>query len=293
MQLLRQEVKERPTAERALRSLGEAVGLSRSTIHRQLRTTPVDKLAERDTQRRVEIHKVALELRTSGYRPITEELHRREQIINHKVVLRLLRADNLLCLRQRPFVTTTDSAHGFPVFPNLARNLVLTDINQLWVADITYIRLRQEFIYLAALLDAYSRRCIGWALARYLDARLSLSALQMALQTRSFKPGQLTHHSDRGVQYACQDYVNTLQQNKIIISMSRVGNPYDNAIAERFMRTLKYEEIYMNDYDTFAEVLSSVEHFIERVYNRKRLHSALGYVPPAEFEAALLLRNQP
>jgi len=293
MQLLRQEVKERPTAERALRSLGEAVGLSRATIHRQLRTTPVDKLAERDTQRRVEIHKVALELRTSGYRPITEELHRREQIINHKVVLRLLRADNLLCLRQRPFVTTTDSAHGFPVFPNLARNLVLTDINQLWVADITYIRLRQEFIYLAALLDAYSRRCIGWALARYLDARLSLSALQMALQTRSFKPGQLTHHSDRGVQYACQDYVNTLQQNKIIISMSRVGNPYDNAIAERFMRTLKYEEIYMNDYDTFAEVLSSVEHFIERVYNRKRLHSALGYVPPAEFEAALLLRNQP
>jgi putative transposase len=293
MQLLRQEVKERPTAERALRSLGEAVGLSRATIQRQLRTTPVDKLAERDTQRRAEIHKVALELRTSGYRPITEELHRREQIINHKVVLRLLRADNLLCLRQRPFVTTTDSAHGFPVFPNLARNLVLTDINQLWVADITYIRLRQEFIYLAALLDAYSRRCIGWALARYLDARLSLSALQMALQTRSFKPGQLTHHSDRGVQYACQDYVNTLQQNKIIISMSRVGNPYDNAIAERFMRTLKYEEIYMNDYDTFAEVLSSVEHFIERVYNRKRLHSALGYVPPAEFEAALLLRNQP
>ena len=293
MQLLRQEVKERPTAERALRSLGEAVGLSRATIHRQLRTTPVDKLAKRDTQRRAEIHKVALELRTSGYRPITEELHRREQIINHKVVLRLLRADNLLCLRQRPFVTTTDSAHGFPVFPNLARNLVLTDINQLWVADITYIRLRQEFIYLAALLDAYSRRCIGWALARYLDARLSLSALQMALQTRSFKPGQLTHHSDRGVQYACQDYVNTLQQNKIIISMSRVGNPYDNAIAERFMRTLKYEEIYMNDYDTFAEVLNSVEHFIERVYNRKRLHSALGYVPPAEFEAALLLRNQP
>jgi transposase InsO family protein len=293
MQLLRQEVKERPTAERALRSLGEAVGLSRATICRQLRTTPVDKLAERDTQRRTEIHKVALELRTSGYRPITKELHRREQIINHKVVLRLLRADNLLCLRQRPFVATTDSAHGFRVFPNLARDLVLTDINQLWVADITYIRLCQEFIYLAALLDAYSRRCIGWALARYLDARLSLSALQMALQTRSFKPGQLTHHSDRGVQYACQDYVNVLQQNKIVISMSRVGNPYDNAIAERFMRTLKYEEIYMNDYDTFIEVVNSVEHFIERVYNQKRLHSALGYVPPAEFEAALPLQNQP
>ena len=293
MQLLRQEVKERPTAERALRSLGEAVGLSRSTISRQLRTTPRDKLAERDTQRRVEIQKVALELRTSGYRPITEELHRREQIINHKVVLRLMRADNLLCLRQRPYVSTTDSAHRFPVYPNLARGLVLTDINQLWVADITYIRLRQEFIYLAAVLDAYSRRCIGWALARYLDARLSLSALEMALRTRSFKPGQLMHHSDRGVQYACQDYVKVLGQNKITISMSRVGNPYDNAIAERFMRTLKYEEIYLNDYDTFIEVLNSVEHFIERVYNHKRLHSALGYVPPAEFEAALSLRNQP
>jgi putative transposase len=293
MELLRQEVKERPTAERALKSLGEAVGLSRSTITRQLRSAPLASTAEKDTERRVEIHKVALEMRTYGYRPITAELHRRDKIINHKVVLRLLRADNLLCLRQRAFVATTDSNHHFKVYPNLARELVLTDINQLWVGDITYIRLRQEFIYLAALLDAYSRRCIGWALARYLDARLPLAALQMALKTRSFQPGQLTHHSDRGVQYASREYVQVLQENKIIVSMSRIGNPYDNAKAERFMRTLKYEEIYMNDYDTFAEVLSSMEHFIEAVYNHKRLHSALGYVPPAEFEASLPLRNQP
>jgi transposase InsO family protein len=293
MELLRQEVKERPTVERALKSLGEAVGLSRSTIARRLRSAPVASTAEKDTERRVEIHKVALEMRTYGYRPITAELHRRQQIINHKVVLRLLRADNLLCLRRRAFVATTDSDHHFKVYPNLARDLVLTDINQLWVADITYIRLRQEFIYLAALLDAYSRRCIGWALARYLDARLPLAALQMALQTRSFPPGSLMHHSDRGVQYASKEYVQVLQDNKIIISMSRIGNPYDNAKAERFMRTLKYEEIYMNDYDTFAEVLRSMEHFIEAVYNRKRLHSALGYVPPAEFEASLPLRNQP
>ena len=293
MELLRQEVKERPTAERALKSLGEAVGLSRSTITRQLRSAPLATTAEKDTERRIEIHKVALEMRTYGYRPITAELHRRDKIINHKVVLRLLRADNLLCLRQRAFVATTDSNHHFKVYPNLARELVLTDINQLWVGDITYIRLRQEFIYLAALLDAYSRRCIGWALARYLDARLPLAALQMALKTRSFQPGQLTHHSDRGVQYASREYVQVLQENKIIISMSRIGNPYDNAKAERFMRTLKYEEIYMNDYDTFAEVLSSMEHFIEAVYNHKRLHSALGYVPPAEFEASLPLRNQP
>lgn len=293
MALLRQEVAERPTAERALKSLGEAVGLSPSTITRQLRSAPAHKLAEKDTQRRVEIHKVALEMRTYGYRPITEELHRRNQIINHKVVLRLLRADNLLYQRPRAFVATTASGHHFPIYPNLARDLVLTDINQLWVADITYIRLRQEFIYLAVLLDAFSRRCIGWALARYLDARLSLAALHMALQTRSFKAGQLTHHSDRGVQYACKDYVELLQQHSIIISMSRVGNPYDNAIAERFMRTLKYEEIYMNDYDTFGEVLDSVEHFITTVYNHKRLHSALGYLPPAEFEALLPVPNQP
>jgi putative transposase len=293
MEQLRAQVKERPTAERALKSLGEAVGLSRSTISRQLRTVPIVSCAEKDTERRNQIQKVALEMRTYGYRPITAELHRRNQIINHKVVLRLLREDNLLCLRQRAFVSTTDSTHHFPVYPNLGRDLVLTDINQLWVGDITYIRLRQEFIYLAALLDAYSRRCIGWALARYLDSRLSLAALQMALQTRSFQSGKLTHHSDRGVQYACKDYVQVLEQHKIIISMSRIGNPYDNAIAERFMRTLKYEEIYMNDYDTFAEVLRSVEHFIEAVYNHKRLHSALGYMPPAEFEASLQLRNLP
>jgi transposase InsO family protein len=286
MELLRQELAERPTAERALRSLGEAVGLSRSTIRRRLRSAPVT-LEQKDMQRRVHIHSVALEMRTYGYRPITKELRRRGVIINSKVVLRLLRADNLLCLRRRGFVTTTNSKHRFTVYPNLARDLVLTDINQLWVADITYIQLRREFVYLAAVLDAYSRRCIGWALARSIDARLPLAALKMALQTRRFRPGQLMHHSDQGVQYACYDYVQVLEQHQIIISMSRPGTPYDNAKAERFMRTLKYEEVYLNDYDTFAEVLASVEHFIEEVYNHKRLHSAIGYLPPAEFEASL------
>lgn len=290
MTLLRQEVEERPTAERALRALGEAVGLSRSTIGRRLRAT-VTTTAERDMQRRQQIQAVALEMRSYGYRPITKELHRRGVIINKKVVLRLLRADNLLCLRRRAFVATTDSQHQLTVYPNLARELVLTGINQLWVADITYIRLQRQFIYLAAVLDAYSRRCIGWALARYLDARLSLAALQMALQTRRFSAGQLTHHSDRGVQYACHDYVRVLQHHQIHISMSRIGNPYDNAKAERFMRTLKYEEVYLNDYDTFTEVMLSVQNFIEAVYNRKRLHSALGYLPPAEFETALALNH--
>ncbi len=286
MELLRQELAERPTAERALKSLGEAVGLSRSTINRQLRSAPVT-IDQKDMERRVHIHDIALEMRSYGYRPITKELRRRGVIINSKVVLRLLREDNLLCLRRRAFVATTDSKHKLTVYPNLARDLVLTDINQLWVADITYIRLRREFIYLAAILDAYSRRCIGWALARYIDARLPLAALKMALQTRSFRPGQLMHHTDRGVQYACYEYVQMLQQHQIIISMSRPGTPYDNAKAERFMRTLKYEEVYLNDYDTFAEVLISVEHFIDAVYNHKRLHSAIGYLPPAEFEASL------
>jgi transposase InsO family protein len=294
MELMRQQVKERPTAARALSSLGAVVGLSRSTIRRQLRPQPrASTPLTKDSERRVQVQQVALELRTAGYRPITAELHRRQQLINHKVVLRLLKEAHLLYQPARAFVATTDSSHHFPVYPNLARDLVLTNINQLWVGDITYIRLGQGFIYLAVLLDAFSRRCLGWALARYLDARLSLAALQMALQSRSFQPGQLTHHSDRGVQYACKDYVQTLLQNEIVISMSRVGNPYDNAIAERFMRTLKYEEIYLNDYDCFAEVLRSVQHFIEDVYNRKRLHSTLGYLPPVEFEASLLLRNQP
>lgn len=294
MEQMRQQLEERPTAARALSSLGAVVGLSRSTIRRRLHPKAKATTAPtKDSERRVEIQKVALELRTAGYRPITAELHRRKQIINHKVVLRLLREDHLLYQPARAFVATTNSGHHFPVYPNLARDLVLTDINQLWVGDITYIRLRHSFLYLAVLLDAFSKRCIGWALARYLDARLSLAALQMALKSRSFQPGKLTHHSDRGVQYACKDYVQTLEQNEIMISMSRIGNPYDNAIAERFMRTLKYEEIYLNDYDCFAEVLRSVQHFIEEVYNHKRLHSALGYRPPVEFEASLLLRNLP
>jgi putative transposase len=285
MELLQNELTERPAAERALRSLGKAVGLSRSTISRRLgaasRTT-----ANNEIERRAQIQSVALEMRSYGYRPITKELHRRGVFINHKAVLRLLRADNLLCLRRRAFVHTTDSNHKLTIYPNLARDLLLSNINQLWVADITYIRLRREFIYLAVILDAYSRRCIGWALARYLDVRLPLAALQLALQTRTLQPG-LMHHSDQGVQYASLEYVAVLQQNNIQISMSRPGNPYDNAKAERFMRTLKYEEVYMNDYDTLAEVRTSIQHFIEAVYNQKRLHSAIGYLPPAEFEASL------
>ena len=288
MELLRHELEERPTAERALTSLGEAVGLSRSTIRRRLRACGSDLPHGNEMELRGQIQSIALDMRSYGYRPITKELHRRGVIVNHKRVLRLLRGDNLLCLRRRAFVSTTDSRHRLTVYPNLARELVLSNINQLWVADITYIRLRREFIYLAVLLDAFSRRCIGWALSREIDTQLALAALRLALRTRTVPPG-LMHHSDQGVQYASYDYVALLHLHQIQISMSRTGNPYDNAKAERFMRTLKYEEVYMNDYETLSEVRTSVRHFIEQVYNRKRLHSALGYVPPAEFEASLSL----
>ncbi len=285
MTLLQKELEERPTAERALRSLGEAVGLSRSTIFRHLHSAAAGG-SPYEVELRGQIQNVALEMRAYGYRPITKELQRRGVLVNHKRVLRLLREDNLLCLRRQAFVRTTDSNHSLPVYPNLARGLVLSNINQLWVSDITYIRLRREFVYLAVILDAYSRRCIGWALSRHLDTQLTLKALRMALANRAVPPG-LVHHSDRGVQYAAADYVALLQAHQIQISMSRTGNPYDNAKAERFMRTLKYEEVYLNDYDTLAEVLASVQHFIEAIYNRKRLHSAIGYRPPAEFEASL------
>jgi transposase InsO family protein len=207
-------------------------------------------------------------------------------------VYRLMREDNLLCLRRRKFVVTTNSNHGRPVYPNLARGMVLTGIDQLWVADITYIRLETEFVYLAVVLDAYSRRVIGWALDRNLEDELTIAALGMALERRIAAPG-LVHHSDRGVQYASQDYTDLLKSRGITISMSRKGNPYDNAACESFMKTLKYEEVHRQDYRDLAEARSSIQHFLERVYNEKRLHSALGYRSPVEFERQLRLPPQP
>ncbi len=239
--------------------------------------------AEADTELRSLIQQVALEWPAYGYRRITAELRRRGQCVNRKRVLRLMREDNLLCLRKRRFVHTTDSDHRLPVYPNLVPELVVTGCDQLWVADITYIRLLREFIYLAVILDAFSRRCIGWALERSLETELALSALRMALETRAVT-AELVHHSDRGVQYASLSYTASLKERGIRISMSRRGNAYDNAQAESFMKTLKYEEVYLREYETMAEARASISHFLEAVYNRKRLHSALGYIPPAEFE---------
>jgi putative transposase len=237
------------------------------------------------------IQKLAVEMPAYGYRRITAALRRGGWVVNHKRVRRLMRADNLLCLRRRAFVRTTDSNHGLRVYPNLARALQVSGLNQLWVADITYIRLLLEFVYLAVILDAFSRRVIGWALGRTLEADLAIAALQMAIGAGRVAPG-LVHHSDQGVQYASKDYIDLLTAQGISISMSRRGNPYDNAQAESFMKTLKYEEVYRTEYLDFADARRGIGKFIESVYNRKRLHSAVGYLPPAEFEQQLLFQSE-
>jgi putative transposase len=240
--------------------------------------------AHEEMEVRSTIQAIAVEHRRRyGYRRITAELRRRGMLVNHKRVVRIMREDNLLAVQPRAFVVTTDAAHEFEVFLNLAKRMKVTGINQLWVADITYIRLQREFVYLAVILDAFSRRVVGWALDRSLATRLALSALEQAMATRQPPPG-LVHHSDRGVQYASADYVKRLQEHDMIPSMSRPANPYDNASCESFMKTLKREEIYANDYRTLEHLATNIERFIEQYYNRCRLHSALGYRPPEEFE---------
>jgi transposase InsO family protein len=236
------------------------------------------------------IQRIALEWPSYGRPRITAELRRRGWRVNPKRVYRLLREDNLLCARKRKFVVTTDSNHGRTIYPNLARDMVLNGVDQLWRADITYIRLREEFVFLAVILDAFSRRAIGWALDRHMEDELTLMALRMAIAQRGVPPG-LIHHSDRGSQYASNDYTDLLKASGIEISMSRKGNPWDNAACESFMKTLKYEEVLRNEYRDLAEARASIHEFLEKVYNRKRLHSALGYLPPAEFEAQLAARK--
>jgi putative transposase len=232
------------------------------------------------------IQRIALEWPSYGRPRITAQLRRQGWTVNPKLVYRLMREDNLLCVRKRKFVITTDSNHTRKVYPNLAPKLILTATDQLWRADITYIRLRDEFVFLAVILDAYSRRVIGWALDRSMEDQLTLTALGMALSRRAVQAG-LVHHSDRGSQYASNDYTDLLKTNGIDISMSRKGNPWDNAACESFMKTLKYEEVLRNEYRDLAEARSSITEFLEKVYNQKRLHSALGYLPPVEFEAQL------
>jgi transposase InsO family protein len=244
-----------------------------------------------DMDLRDAIQHIALEWPSYGRPRITAELRRRGWTVNPKRVQRILREGNLLCVRKRKFVVTTDSNHGRRVYANLASQMVVSDVNQLWVADITYIRLQDEFVFLAVVLDACSRRVIGWALERTLQDDLTLAALRMALSQRTIQPG-LVHHSDRGSQYASKDYTDLLKAHGIQISMSRKANPWDNAACESFMKSLKYEEVHRNEYRDLVEARRSIRRFLEQVYNEKRLHSALGYRPPAEFEQALLAAKQ-
>jgi putative transposase len=257
--------------------------ISRAGLYR---FAPEAEHEDRDLDLRDEIQRIALEFPCYGRPRITAELKRRGWEVNHKRVRRIMWEDNLLCLRKRKFVATTDSKHHLRVYPNLAGSMELTGIDQLWVADITYIRLETEFVYLAVVLDAYSRRVIGWALDCSLEDDLTIAALNMAFRLRN-PAAELTHHSDRGVQYASNDYTRLLGERGVRISMSRSGNPYDNATCESFMKTLKYEEVYRQEYRDLADARASIERFLEKVYNAKRLHSALGYRPPVEFERSL------
>jgi transposase InsO family protein len=262
--------------------------VSRAGYYRSLAETEPDR---EQLETRAAIQQIVLEhKRRYGYRRVAFELRDRGFAVNHKRVARLMREDNLLAIGRRKFVLTTDSRHKLKVYINLAARMELTGVDQLWVADITYIRLGREFVYLAVVLDRFSRRVVGWALDRTLAARLPVAALQQAIATRQPPPG-LVHHSDRGVQYACREYIDLLESNGIVPSMSRTANPYDNAVCESFMKTLKYEEIHCNRYSSLDELSANIEEFIDEYYNHKRLHSALGYRSPAQFEAAVKRQN--
>jgi len=254
--------------------------VSRASFYRWLkRAAPGD----RDMELRAELQRICLQHRRYGYRRVTAALHRAGMAVNHKRVLRLMEQDNLLALRRRKFVVTTESGHALPVYSNYAQHLQIHGPDELWVADITYIRLRREFVYLALVLDAWSRKVIGWALARHLQASLCQSALERALAARQPAPG-LVHHSDRGVQYASADYIGVLERHRIQGSMSRPGSPWDNARCESFIKTLKQEEIYCREYDGMEDLEAHIGSFIEGYYNTQRLHSSLGYCTPEQFE---------
>ena len=272
-----------------IRRMVKLGGVSRASFYRFGEDSP--PRPDRDMDLRDAIQRIALEWPSYGRPRITAELRRRGWEVNPKRVYRWMREDNLVCVRKRKFVVTTDSNHGREVYPNLAGKMALTGIDQLWVADITYIRLQTEFVYLAVVIDAFSRRVIGWALDRTMEDDLTLAALRMALELRGPTLG-VVHHSDRGSQYASGDYTDLLKAHGCQISMSHKASPWENAACESWMKTLKAEEVYRQEYRDVAEARTLIAQFIESVYNQQRLHSALGYLPPVEFEQGLTVSGR-
>jgi transposase InsO family protein len=269
----------------------ELLEVSRSGFYKWFqRSIRPDSGPNLEIQIREEIQNIVIEFPGYGYRRVTIELQNRDYSVKEKIVRKFMKEDNLLCVKRRFRLQTTDSNHGEKIYPNLARDLKVAGINHLWVADITYIQLLKEFVFLAVIIDVFSRRCIGWELSRHIDTDLTLNALRNAFRTRNGDDlKSLIHHSDQGVQYASKEYVDCLKRHGILVSMSRKGNPYDNAFAESFIKTLKCEEVYLNEYGTFNDALTNIDRFIEEVYNSKRLHSSIGYKSPISFEKALTL----
>jgi len=263
--------------------------LARSTYYYKSKEKSRESLKiEADLQDRID--GIACEFPRYGYRRMTKQLHRDGFLVNHKKVLRIMRENSLLCSVKRKWIKTTDSVHPFRRYPNLIKNKIARLPNRIWAADITYIRIMTAFVYLAVILDAFSRKVVGYAISKSLSCDLTIQALKSAISSRKPAHGCI-HHSDQGIQYASKEYVDVLEANGFQISMSAKGNPYDNAMAESFIKTLKHEEVYLWEYETFDDVAERLPHFIEKVYNSKRLHSSLGYVPPDEFEAPFLTNN--